>query len=189
MLKMFNQIYKNIISENIFNEKTFPVMFEFRPVEVYECLKTVERVPKEFGLWPSLQNGKCFYTSPLREHAAQRVGSKIGVNEIVILKWMSKQRWGTTPKQLLWVSYEFVLPDFKPLIENGYVRKNDINPAEEFIIDYLSDNLFNMWKAPVNINFEGSKDDKDLQEILRACEGKHAKRGFVGSDLEDLMDL
>lgn len=189
MLKMFNQIYKKVLSENISTEKNFPIAFEHRPVEVYECLKDVMKVPKEFGAWPSLQHGKSFYVAPLREHHVQRIGSKIGINEIVILRWSSREIWRSTPV-LRWVSYDFTLPDFKPLIDNGFVQKlENINPAEEFIIDYLTDNLFNMWKAPVNINFEGSKNDKDLQELMSACKETHGRRAFVGSDLEDLISL
>ena len=191
MLKMFNQIYRNLITESIFNEENFPVKLNgYRPIEIYECLKTVEKVPKEFGLWPSLQNGKCFYVSPLPAHEVKRVGSKIGVNEIVLLRWMNTSRWGTGPNSFVWQSYEFLLPDFKPLIDNNYVRKVvEFNPAEEFIIDYLSDNHFNMWKTVVKNNFEGSKNDKKFQELVNACNEKHAGRAYIGHELEDLISL
>jgi len=187
---MFNQIYKRIISESNFTEEDFPTKFDFRPVEIYECIKDVVRVPKELGVWPSLETGKSFYVAPLREHDAQKFGSKIGVNEIVLLKWKHEGRWGIGPKKLTWESYEFILPDFKPLIDNNYVRKiENLNPAEEFIIDYLHNNHFNIWRKIVEREFNYSKDDYELQKLLNACKEKHEGRSFANSDFEDLLNL
>lgn len=191
MLKMFNQIYNNLIAESIFNEENFPVKFTYRPVELYVCIKTVEKVPKEFGSWPGLQQSKCFYVSPLPDHEVKKAGSIIGVNEIVLLRWTANNKWNSGPKKLSWESYDFLLPDFKPLIDNNYVQKVvDVNPAVEFILNYLSDNHFNMWKATVKNNFDFFyKNDENFQKLVNACRDTHAGREYAGHDFEDLLNL